>query len=67
MNTLIKNASVLLPDGSVKVADIAIENDRIAAVGSLPEGWLAFRAAAFSRLFRRTESPASRLPFRRLG
>ena len=41
MNTLIKNASVLLPDGSVKVADIAIENDRIAAVGSLPEGWLA--------------------------
>ena len=41
MNTLIKNASVLLPDGSIKVTDIAIENDRIAAVGSLPEGWLA--------------------------
>ncbi len=41
MNMLIKNASVLLPDGSIKVADIAIENDRIAVVGSLPEGWLA--------------------------
>lgn len=41
MNTLLKNASVLLPDGSVKKADIGIEKDLIAGVGTLPENWQA--------------------------
>ena len=39
MNTLLKNASVLLPDGTVKTTDIAIENDHIAFVGEIAEGW----------------------------
>ncbi len=41
MNTLLKNASVLLPDGSVKKADIGIEKDLISGVGTLPENWQA--------------------------
>lgn len=41
MNTLLKNAFVLLSDGTVKTTDIAIANDRIAGVGSLPAKWQA--------------------------
>ena len=41
MNTLIKNATVLLPDGTTPVANIAITDDRIAAVGDVPENFQA--------------------------
>ena len=37
MKTLIKNASVLFPDGSVKEADIAIDGAKIAKVGDLKD------------------------------
>ena len=39
MNTWIKNASVVLPDGTVKVTDIAITGDTITSIGQVPEGW----------------------------
>ena len=41
MNTLIKNATVLFPDGTTPVANIAITDDRIAAVGDVPENFQA--------------------------
>ena len=41
MNTLIKNAIVLLPDGTTPVANIAVIDDRIAAVGDVPENFQA--------------------------
>ncbi len=41
MNTWIKNASVVLPDGTVKVTDIAITGDTITSIGQVPEGWQA--------------------------
>lgn len=36
MNLLIKNATVVLPDGQTKVADIAVEDTKIVAVGTAP-------------------------------
>ena len=41
MNTLIKNATVLLPDGTTPVANIAVIDDRIAAVGDIPKNFQA--------------------------
>ena len=41
LNTLIKNATVLLPDGTTPVANIAVTDDRIAAVGDVPENFQA--------------------------
>jgi len=41
LNTLIKNAIVLLPDGTTPVANIAVIDDRIAAVGDVPENFQA--------------------------
>lgn len=41
MNTLIKNATVLLPDGTTPVANIAVTDDRIAAVGDVLESFQA--------------------------
>ena len=41
MNTLIKNATVLLPDGTTPIANIAVTDDRIAAVGDVPEDFQA--------------------------
>lgn len=37
MNILIKNANVLLADGKVKIADIAIKDSEILAVENIPE------------------------------
>ncbi len=37
MNLLIKNATVVLPDGQTKVADIAVEGTKIVAIGTAPE------------------------------
>ncbi|MCI6084731.1 MAG: amidohydrolase [Selenomonas sp.] len=36
MNLLIKNATVVLPDGQTKAADIAVEDTKIVAVGTAP-------------------------------
>ena len=41
MNTLIKNVTALLPDGTTPVANIAVTNDRIVAVGDVPENFCA--------------------------
>lgn len=41
MKILIKGANVLQPDYSTDIADIAVENDKIAAVGNIPEGFVA--------------------------
>lgn len=41
MNILVKGASVLQPDYTTKVADIAITDDKIVAVGELPAGFVA--------------------------
>jgi 5-methylthioadenosine/S-adenosylhomocysteine deaminase len=41
MNILVKGASVLLPDYTTKVADIAITDDKIVAVGEVPAGFVA--------------------------
>ena len=41
MNTLFKNAMVLLPDGTAKHADIAIAGDKILKIGAAEEGWHA--------------------------
>ena len=41
MNTLIKNASVLLPDGTVKTADIAVAGDSIAKIDTIGSEWQA--------------------------
>ena len=41
MHTLIKNASVVLPDGTVKTADIAVTEDKITKIGQKPENWQA--------------------------
>lgn len=37
MNILIKQAHTVLPDGSVKVADIAVQDDKILAIGDVPQ------------------------------
>ena len=37
MNTLIKNAVLLLPDGKTRQGDLAVEGNRIRAVGKVPE------------------------------
>ena len=41
MNTLIKNAFVVCPDGNVKQADIAVTGNKITAIGKPPENWQA--------------------------
>ena len=41
MNTLIKNVTALLPDGTTPVTNIAITKDRITAVGDIPEDFRA--------------------------
>ena len=41
MKILIKGANVLRPDYSTDIADIAVENDKIAAVGNIPESFVA--------------------------
>lgn len=41
MNILIKGANVLRSDGSTNVADIAIKDDLIAAIGEIPEDFVA--------------------------
>lgn len=41
MNTLIKNASLLLPDGRVTEGNLAVEGNTIAAVGDVEENWAA--------------------------
>ena len=41
MNILVKGASVLQPDYTTKVADIAITDDKIVAVGEVPSGFVA--------------------------
>ncbi len=41
MNILIKGANVLQPDYTTDIVDIAIAGDTIAAVGNIPEGFVA--------------------------
>ena len=41
MNILIKNANVLLADGKVKIADIAIKDSKILAIENIPETFKA--------------------------
>lgn len=41
MKTLIKNTMAVLPDGSVKQVDIAVDGQRIAAVGEVPADFAA--------------------------
>lgn len=41
MNTLIKNVIALLPDGTTPIANIAVVDDRIVAVGDVPEDFQA--------------------------
>lgn len=41
MNILVEGASVLQPDYTTKVADIAITDDKIVAVGEVPAGFVA--------------------------
>ena len=41
MKTLIKNASLLLPDGRVTRGDLAVEGQTIAMVGETEENWVA--------------------------
>ncbi|GAA0206769.1 amidohydrolase [Selenomonas dianae] len=41
MNTLIKNVIALLPDGTTPLVNIAIADDRIVAVGDVPEDFQA--------------------------
>lgn len=43
MNILIKGASVLMPDYTTKVADIAITDDKIVTVGEVPADFMADR------------------------
>lgn len=43
MNILVKGASVLMPDYTTKVADIAITDDKIVAVGEAPADFVADR------------------------
>lgn len=44
MNILINNGSVLLADGSVQKTNIAIENNKILAIGDIPETFHADKA-----------------------
>jgi len=39
MKILISNAHVLHPDGSVREGNIAVEGNKIAAVGEIPASW----------------------------
>ena len=41
MNILIKNAKVLLPEGIVKQADIAVQGSEILAIGNIPADFVA--------------------------
>ena len=41
MNLLIKNATVVLPDGKTQVGSIAVEGSKILAVGDVPETFVA--------------------------
>ncbi|WP_294157085.1 amidohydrolase [uncultured Selenomonas sp.] len=41
MNLLIKNATVVLPDGKTQVGSIAVEGSKILAVGDVPESFVA--------------------------
>lgn len=41
MNILIKDANVILPEGIVKQADIAIKDDMIVSIGEVSEGFVA--------------------------
>ena len=41
MNTLIKNVTALLPDGTTPVTNIAVTDDRIAFVGNIPKNFQA--------------------------
>ncbi|MBQ1918466.1 MAG: N-ethylammeline chlorohydrolase, partial [Schwartzia sp.] len=41
MKTLIKDTMAVLPDGSVKEVSIAVDGQRIAAVGDVPEDFSA--------------------------
>ena len=41
MNLLIKNATVVLPDGETKLANIAVEETKILAIGDVPETFVA--------------------------
>lgn len=41
MNTLIKNVTALLPDGTTPVTNIAVTDDRIVSVGNIPENFQA--------------------------
>ncbi len=43
MNILIKDAAVLLPSGEVVAGNVAVENDKIIAVGNAPEHFAADR------------------------
>ena len=43
MNILIKNTSVFLPTGEVKVCDVSIEKDRFKYVGEVPADFQADR------------------------
>ena len=36
MNTLIKNVTALLPNGTTALANIAVTDDRITSVGDIP-------------------------------
>lgn len=41
VKTLFKNATVLLPDGTTEIADIAIQGNKIEAVGAIASDWQA--------------------------
>ena len=41
MNLLIKNATVVLPDGQTKTANIAVEGSKILAIGEAPADFIA--------------------------
>ena len=41
MNLLIKNATVVLPDGQTKAAEIAVEGTKILAIGDVPADFVA--------------------------
>ncbi|BEU87772.1 amidohydrolase [Selenomonas sp. TAMA-11512] len=51
MRITIQNVMAFLPTGESKKVDIAIENDRIKAVGELPAGWVADRLINGDRKF----------------
>ena len=58
MNLLIKNATVVLPDGQTKTANIAVEGSKILAIGEAPADFIASTGA----VSRRSISSANSLP-----